>query len=88
MLLPFEQGADGVSIIACADGECLYPTAEERLGARVEEAKRILEEIGLSGERIELWRTRESAEVSWTSFWEISRRKLAGIGAEEQGEET
>lgn len=88
MLAPFEQGADGVSIIACAEGECLYPTAEERLGARVEEAKRVLEEIGLSGERIELWRTKESAEVSWTAFWAISRRKLAGIGAEEQGKKT
>jgi coenzyme F420-reducing hydrogenase delta subunit len=88
MLAPFEQGADCVSIIACAEGECLYPTAEERLGARVEEAKRILEEVGLSGERIELWRTQESAEVSWTAFWEISRRKLAGIRAEERGEET
>ncbi len=88
MLAPFEQGADCVSIIACAEGECLYPTAEDRLGARVEEAKRILEEIGLSGERIELWRTQESAEVSWTAFWEISRRKVAGINSAERGEET
>ncbi len=88
MLAPFERGADCVSIIACAEGECLYPTAEDRLGARVEEAKRILEEIGLSGERIELWRTQESAEVSWTAFWEISRRKVAGINAAERGEET
>ena len=88
MLAPFEQGADGVSIIACAEGECLYPTAEERLGARVEEAKRVLGEIGLSGERIELWRTKESAEVSWTAFWEISRRKLARVDEQERGEET
>jgi formate dehydrogenase beta subunit len=86
ILAPFEHGADGVCIIACAEGECLYPTAEERLGARVEEAKRVLEEIGLSGERIDLWRTKDSAEVSWTAFWEISRRKLASMDAERQGD--
>ncbi|UCC68989.1 MAG: FAD-dependent oxidoreductase [Armatimonadota bacterium] len=86
ILSPFEHGADGVSIIACAEGECLYPTGEERLGARVEEAKRVLEEIGMSGERIDLWRTKDSAEVSWTAFWEISRRKLALMKDEQQGE--
>jgi formate dehydrogenase beta subunit len=86
ILAPFEHGADGVCIIACAEGECLYPTAEERLRARVEEAKRVLEEIGLSGERIDLWRTKDSAEVSWTAFWEISRRKLARMDAERQGD--
>lgn len=84
MLSPFEHGAEGVSIIACSEGECLYPTAEERLRARVDEARRVLEEIGLDGERIELWRTKESAEVSWTAFWEISRRRLESMAAEEQ----
>jgi len=83
MLAPFEMGADGVCVIACASGECLYPTAEERLRARVDEVKRILDEIGLGGERIDLWRTKDSAEVSWTAFWEVSRRKLAAIEAEQ-----
>jgi hypothetical protein len=45
----------------------------------------VLEEIGMDSERIELWRTKESAEVSWTAFWEISRRKLASMAAEEEG---
>jgi coenzyme F420-reducing hydrogenase delta subunit/NAD-dependent dihydropyrimidine dehydrogenase PreA subunit len=79
MLLPFELGAEGVAVIGCADGECLYPTAEERLGERVAKVKEVLGEIGLSAERIDLWQTQESAEVSWTAFWEISRRKLAAL---------
>jgi coenzyme F420-reducing hydrogenase delta subunit/NAD-dependent dihydropyrimidine dehydrogenase PreA subunit len=86
ILAPFEHGADGVCIIACAEGECLYPTAEERLGARVEQARRVLEEIGMHGDRVALWRTQESAEVSWTAFWEMSRRHLALIKSEEQKE--
>ncbi|UCH33774.1 MAG: FAD-dependent oxidoreductase [Armatimonadota bacterium] len=86
MLAPFEHGADAVCVIACADGECLYPTAEERLSTRVDQVKQVLDEIGLGGERIDLWRTKESAEVSWTAFWQVSRRKLALIEAEQRGE--
>jgi NADPH-dependent glutamate synthase beta subunit-like oxidoreductase/coenzyme F420-reducing hydrogenase delta subunit len=76
MLSPFELGADGLVVIGCTDGQCLYPTAEDRLVKRIREAKKILAEIGVDGERIDYWKTKGSAEVSWTSFWEISRRKL------------
>jgi len=76
ILSPFELGADGVLIIACKEGECLYPTAEERLLRRIRQAREVLEEAGLDRERIDYWKTEGSAEVSWTAFWEISRRKL------------
>ncbi|MCK5557284.1 MAG: hydrogenase iron-sulfur subunit, partial [Candidatus Hydrogenedentes bacterium] len=79
MLAPFELGADGIVIISCTEGDCLYPTAEERLSARVQKAKGVLDEIGLGGERIDHWRTEDSAEVSWSAFWEISKRKLLAL---------
>lgn len=79
ILSPFELGADGLTIIACSEGSCLYPTAEERLLGRIRQAKSVLEEVGVEGERIDYWKTEGSAEVSWTSFWEISRRKLHQI---------
>jgi len=79
MLSPFELGADGLTIIACNEGSCLYPTAEERLLGRIRQAKSVLNEIGVEGERIDYWKTEGSAEVSWTSFWEVSRRKLHHI---------
>jgi coenzyme F420-reducing hydrogenase delta subunit len=52
----------------------------------VDQVKQILDEIGLDGERIDLWRTKDSAEVSWTAFWEISKRKLAHVEAKQRGE--
>lgn len=85
MLAPFEMGADAVCVIACASGECMYPTAEERLSARVDQVKRILDEIGIGGERVDLWRTKEAAEVSWSAFWEVSKRKSALVGADQRG---
>jgi coenzyme F420-reducing hydrogenase delta subunit len=65
-----------VVVISCRENECLYPTAEESLRSRVRQAKAVLAEIGLEEERIDLWRTEGSAEVSWAAFWELSRRKL------------
>ncbi|MFW6137867.1 MAG: FAD-dependent oxidoreductase [Spirochaetota bacterium] len=79
ILAPFELGAEGVVIIACREGSCLYPTAEQRLLSRIRRAKGLLEEIHMEPERIDYWKTQGSAEVSWSSFWEISRRKLDQI---------
>jgi len=79
ILLPFERGADALTIIGCSEGSCLYPTAEERLLRKIHQAKQVLEEVGVEAERIDYWKTESSAEVSWTAFWEISKRKLLQI---------
>jgi len=85
LLSPFEVGADGVVVIACSEGSCLYPTAEERLLGRVRQAKGVLGEIGLEEDRIDYWKTQGSAEVSWTAFWELSRKKLERIRKSREG---
>jgi coenzyme F420-reducing hydrogenase delta subunit len=86
LLSPFEVGADGLVIIACSEGSCLYPTAEDRLLTRVRQAKSVLAEIGLEEERIDYWKTEGSAEVSWTAFWALSQRKLGEILYTRRGE--
>jgi len=86
LLSPFEVGADGLVIIACSEGSCLYPTAEDRLLTRVRQAKSILAEIGLEEERIDYWKTEGSAEVSWTAFWTLSQKKLGEILNTRRGE--
>lgn len=81
LLMPFEHGADGVAVIACESGECVYPTAEDRLAVRVQRAKQLLDEVGIGGHRINLFQTRGSAEESWEELWEQSRRKIKDAGA-------
>ena len=81
ILAPFELGADGVAIISCAEHDCLYPTADERLCGHVERAKRILDEIGVGGDKIDHWKTETSAEESWAGFWQKSQEKLQAVEA-------
>jgi coenzyme F420-reducing hydrogenase delta subunit len=55
ILEAFEQGADGVYQIACPIGNCHHVRGNERGYARVKRAKQILDEIGLGGERLDMF---------------------------------
>ncbi len=55
LLEAFEQGADGVYLVACPIGNCHHVRGNERGRARLQRAKRILDEIGLGGERLEMF---------------------------------
>ncbi len=55
ILQAFEQGADGVYVVGCPLGNCHHVRGNERGQARVTRAKRLLDEIGLGGERLEMF---------------------------------
>ncbi len=54
ILQAFEQGADGVYVIACPLGNCHHIHGNERALARVGYAKKLLDEIGIGGERLDM----------------------------------
>ena len=51
----FEQGADGVYVVACSLGNCHHVRGNERGQARVARARRLLESIGIEGERLGMY---------------------------------
>ena len=55
LLEAFEQGADGVYVVACPIGNCHHVRGNERGLARLQRAKKILDEIGIGGERLEMF---------------------------------
>ena len=54
MLDAFDEGADGVMIVACSLGNCHHERGNERARARVQRMQKILESIGLEPERVEI----------------------------------
>jgi len=50
----FEQGADGVMVIACPLGNCHHVRGNERAKARVERMQGLLKSIGVEPERIKM----------------------------------
>jgi len=55
ILQAFEDGADGVYVVACPVGNCHHVRGNERGHARVLRTKQMLDAIGLGGERLEMY---------------------------------
>ena len=55
LLEAFEQGADGVYVVACPIGNCHHVRGNERGLARLKRAQSILDEIGIGSERLEMF---------------------------------
>jgi len=55
ILKAFETGVDGVYVAGCLEGECHFLTGNLRAKKRVLYAKELLEEVGIRGERVEMF---------------------------------
>ena len=55
ILEAFEQGADGVYVVACSLGNCHHVRGNERAQARIARTRKLLESIGVEGERLDMY---------------------------------
>ncbi|WP_406678584.1 hydrogenase iron-sulfur subunit [Neomoorella carbonis] len=55
LLEAFEDGADGVYVLGCMEGDCHFLKGNFRAKRRVQQAKKLLDEIGIGGERLEMY---------------------------------
>ena len=55
LLRAFEAGADAVTVIVCPEGTCQYMEGNIRAGKRVTRVKKLLDEIGLDGRRLNIF---------------------------------
>jgi coenzyme F420-reducing hydrogenase delta subunit len=54
LLNAFEEGADGVYVVACPIGNCHHVHGNERAVKRIEFTKKLLDEVGIGGERLDI----------------------------------
>jgi F420-non-reducing hydrogenase iron-sulfur subunit len=55
LLKAIEDGADGVYLAGCLEGECHFLTGNLKAKKRVQYVKKTLEEIGIEPERVEMF---------------------------------
>jgi F420-non-reducing hydrogenase iron-sulfur subunit len=55
LLQAFEQGADGVIVVGCMEGDCHYMGGNLYAKTRVKRAKEILDTVGLGAERVAMY---------------------------------
>ena len=55
LLKAIEDGADGVYVAGCLEGECHYLSGNLKAKKRVQYVKNVLKEIGMEPERVEMF---------------------------------
>lgn len=68
ILKAFENGADGVMVIGCLEGDCHYTTGNLRARKRVEHTAGILEQAGIGGERVRMYNLSAGEGASFAKY--------------------
>ena len=76
LLRAIEDGADGVYVAGCMEGECHFLEGNLRARKRVNYAKKTLEELGIEPERIEMFNL---SSAMGPRFAEIAREMTERI---------
>jgi len=80
ILKAFEDGADGVYVVACPLGNCHHVRGNERAYARLQWTKKLLNDIGLGGERLDMF---FMSGGQGTTFAEVAKEmteRIRGLG--------
>ena len=70
LLKAIEDGADGVYVAGCLEGDCHYVSGNLKAKKRVAYVKKVLEDIGLEPERAEMYNL---SAAQGSRFAEIAR---------------
>ena len=70
LLKAIEDGADGVYVAGCLEGDCHYLTGNLKAKKRVTYVKKVLERIGIEPERVEMFNL---SAAQGARFAEIAR---------------
>jgi coenzyme F420-reducing hydrogenase delta subunit len=80
ILRSFEKGADGVVVIGCLEGDCRFERGNLRARKKVEQAKKILESIGIEGERVEMFNLSSGEGPRFAQIAKDMTQKIIDLG--------
>jgi F420-non-reducing hydrogenase iron-sulfur subunit len=76
----FEQGADGVYVVACPIGNCHHVRGNERGHARLKRARQLLDEIGIGGERLDMFFMSGSQAYAFANAAQVMTERIRKLG--------
>ena len=80
MMEAFQKGADGVYVAGCLEGECHFIRGNLRAKKRVEYTKKLLDEIGVGGERLEMYNIAASDGPRFAAVAQEIHGKITALG--------
>ena len=80
LLKAFESGADGVYVAGCMEGDCHYLTGNLRARKRVEYAQRLLDEVGVGGERLAMYNMSAAQGARFVEVAQEMTERIKNLG--------
>jgi F420-non-reducing hydrogenase iron-sulfur subunit len=76
----FQKGADGVYVVGCLEGECHFLTGNLKAKKRVEYARKLLDEIGIGGQRLEMYNIAASDGPRFAQVAQEMHQRIIALG--------
>lgn len=83
LLRAIEDGADGVYVAGCLEGECHFLTGNIKTRKKVEYVKKTLEEIGIKPERVEMFNLSSAMGPRFAEIANEMTERIAKLGPRE-----
>lgn len=80
ILQAFEDGADGVYVAGCLEGDCHFLKGNYRAKLRVAQAKKILDQVGLGGDRVEMFNLSGSMGPRFAEIAQEMHERIKKLG--------
>jgi F420-non-reducing hydrogenase iron-sulfur subunit len=80
LLRAFEAGADAVVVLVCPEGSCRYLQGNLRTAKRVAHLKKLMDEIGIDGKRLNLYNIPHGDHAAVTRIIDQTVSDLAKLG--------
>ena len=80
LLKTFQSGADGVYVAGCMEGDCHYLTGNLRAKKRVEYTQKILDEVGVGGERLAMYNMSAAQGARFVEVAQEMTEKIKELG--------
>ena len=80
ILKAFEDGADGVYVVGCPLGNCHHVRGNERADARVQWTKKLLDDTGLGGERLDMFYVSGGMGATFAEVAKEMTERIRAIG--------
>ncbi len=80
ILRAFENGADGVMVVGCLEGDCHYMVGNLRARERVRRVAGILDSAGIGGGRIRMYNVSAGEGAKFAGFMKEMIEHVSGLG--------
>jgi len=80
ILRAFENGADGVMVVGCLEGDCHFMVGNLRARRRVERVADLLEKTGIGGQRVRMYNLSAGEGAKFAAFAQEMVEHLKKLG--------